>query len=245
MKLGIIGGTGALDLFESGPPATLKSPFGAPSAKPEPIRVEGREGWFLARHGRPHRIPPHMINYRANIFVLRKLGVQGVIGVNAVGGIADGMGAGDLVLPDQLIDYTWGRAHTFTDTGTAALQHVEFGQPFGGPLRQAVLAAAGSAGEKLHDGGVYGATQGPRLETDAEIRRLARDGCDLVGMTGMPEAGLAREAGLEYVSICVVANRAAGLEEMPVSIEEIHRVLAGSMQRVGAIIRKVFVEIGQ
>ena len=237
MNIGIIGGTGAGDLFETGTPTAIKSPFGPPSAKPEPVAFGDRQAWFLPRHGRPHRIAPHMVNYRANVFCLKTLGVDGILAINAVGGINPSHEPGDLVLPDDLIDYTWGREHTFTDAGTAELRHVEFERPFDGRLRLAVLEAAAAAGQTVHDGGVYGATQGPRLETGAEIRRLARDGCDLVGMTAMPEAGLAREAGLEYVSICVVANRAAGLEAEPVSVDEIHRVMEASMARVVAVAR--------
>jgi len=158
MKLGIIGGTGALDMLETGHPEMIKSPFGPPSARPEPIRAGSQTNWFLARHGRPHRIPPHRINYRANIFCLKKLGVEGIVAINAVGGIHDDHQPGDLVLPDDLVDYTWGREHTFTDTGTAELRHVEFGRPFSGPLREIVLAAAGTSGEAIHDGGVYAGT---------------------------------------------------------------------------------------
>lgn len=243
MKLAIIGGTGTLELFESLGGQQMTTPFGAPSTRPERIRIGGRELWFLARHGRPHRLPPHRINYRANIHVLKKLGVEGVIAINAAGGIDPELKPGDLVLPDGLIDYTWGRDHSFSDGGATILQHVDFTRPFDGAVRVAVLEAARDGDLALVDGGCYAATQGPRLETAAEIRRLARDGCTIVGMTGMPEAGLAREAGLDYTALCVVTNPAAGLTDEPISLPEIHRILASAMVRVRSLLEAVVVRI--
>ena len=218
MTLGIIGGTGALELFESLGNQTVNTHFGPPSARPERISMDGTEAWFLARHGRPHRIPPHRINYRANIWMFRDLGVRHVLAINAVGAVDPDIAPGSLVVPDQVIDYTWGRNHTFSDGGTAHLRHVDFSRPFDGEVRNALLAAGG---DRVRDGGTYGATQGPRLESAAEIARLARDGCHLVGMTGMPEAALAREAGLDYASLAVVANYGAGLEAEPLDIDAI------------------------
>ncbi|MGY6555369.1 MAG: S-methyl-5'-thioinosine phosphorylase [Wenzhouxiangella sp.] len=238
MTLAIIGGTGALELFERcGEPIAFEhEPWGAPSSAPLPIALGAAQAWFLARHGRPHRIPPHRINYRANIACLRDLGVRHIVAINAVGGIAPELAAGDLVLPDQLIDYTWGRVHSFSDDADSSLAHVEFAQPFAGPCREALQAAAGRRGIKLHPRGCYAVTQGPRLETAAEVRRLAADGCTVVGMTAMPEAALAREAGIDYASLCVVANPAAAEQAAPISLDAIHRVLDQAMGTVKALL---------
>ncbi len=236
MKLAIIGGSGADSLFSSSPGPALTTPFGPPSSRPERPEIGGHAVWYLARHGRPPVIPPHRVNYRANLMALKTLGATMVIAVNAVGGIDPALRAGCLVLPDQLIDYTWGRAHSFSDGGSTALKHVEFSRPFEGSVRRALIAGAASAGVALVDGGCYGATQGPRLETAAEIARLARDGCTMVGMTAMPEAALARELGLDYAVLAVVANPAAGLEQKPISLAQIHAVLAESMGRIRLVI---------
>ncbi|MDT8437768.1 MAG: S-methyl-5'-thioinosine phosphorylase [Wenzhouxiangellaceae bacterium] len=237
MKLGIIGGTGALGLFESGPGTAVTTPFGAPSARPRRVEIEGRGCWFLARHGEPHRIPPHRVNYRANIQALKNLGVDSILAINAVGGLSPAFEAGALVAPDQLIDLTWGRSHTFSDGGSAPLRHIDFTAPFDGPLRARVLAAATDAGCALHDGAVHVVTQGPRLETAAEVRWLSAMGGELVGMTAMPEAALAREAGLDYASICAVANAGAGLSEGPITEQAIAEVLERAMLEVGQVIR--------
>lgn len=232
MSLAIIGGTGALDLFDVLEQRRVESPFGRPSGPLARIRVGGSRAWFLARHGRPHRIPPHRINFRANIDALERLGVERVIAINAVGSIDPAAGPGALVVPDQLIDYTWGRTHTFSDDDLSTLQHIEFAEPFAGPARSLLLDLARRAGIDCIDGGCMAVTQGPRLETAAEVRRLARDGADVIGMTGMPEAALAREAGMDYASLCVVANAAAGLADEPISEEAIHAVLKAAMGRV-------------
>lgn len=239
IDLAVIGGSGALDLFEPiGPAASETSTrYGPASMAPVPIDLGRTQAWFLARHGQPHRIPPHRVNYRANIALLRQLGARRIIAVNAVGGIASELAPGDLVLPDQLIDYTWGRVHTFSDDADSPLLHIEFASPFAGPTREALLKAAARAGVGLHAGGCYGVAQGPRLESAAEIARMGRDGCTLVGMTAMPEAALAREAGLDCASLCVVANAAAGLEAEPISMDEINRVLAAAMGRVVELLR--------
>ncbi|QKK02438.1 MAG: S-methyl-5'-thioinosine phosphorylase [Pseudomonadota bacterium] len=242
MSLAIIGGTGAVDLFEPGEIRRIETTYGQPSAAPCRVRIGQLSAWFLARHGRPHRIPPHCVNYRANIEALRSLGVRRVLALNAVGGIADSPGTGGLVIPDQVIDYTWGRPHTFSDGAHVPLKHIEFASPFDGPLRRAVLAAAGQADIAVHDGGCLAVTQGPRLETAAEVRRLARDGATLVGMTAMPEAALAREAGLDYLSLCIVANPAAGLGDEAISEAAIHAVLAGAMRRVHALLEALSVK---
>jgi len=236
MKLAVMGGTGALQLFETLRNMALTTPFGAPSDRPRQVAVADTELWFLARHGDPHRIPPHKINYRANIHALKILGVDSVLAINAVGGLVVGLPAGSMVAPDQIIDYTWGRAHTFSDGGSAPLKHIDFTRPFDGPLRDRLLDAARQVGHELVDGGCHAVTQGPRLETAAEVSRLASEGCDVVGMTAMPEAALAREAGLDYASLCVVANAGAGLEDGPITEDDIHQVLQGAMQNVKDVI---------
>ncbi|MEX0916399.1 MAG: S-methyl-5'-thioinosine phosphorylase [Wenzhouxiangellaceae bacterium] len=239
MNLAIIGGTGALPLFEFRRSVSMTTPFGAPSDRPRQVAVGDAEVWFLARHGDPHRIPPHKVNYRANIHALRTLRVDSVLAINAVGGISEKLAAGTLLVPDQLIDYTWGRAHTFSDGGSAPLKHIDFTRPFDGPLRSALLSAAEQAGQDVVDGGCHAVTQGPRLETAAEVRQLAAAGCDVVGMTAMPEAALAREAGLDYAGLCIVANPGAGLEDGPITEEDIHRVLQAAMRRVRRVIERL------
>jgi len=239
MSLAIIGGTGALDLFEVREEKRVETPYGAPSSALARVRLGGQDAWFLARHGRPHRIPPHRINYRANIDALHRLGVRRVLAVNAVGGMMAGQGGGDLVAPDQLVDYTWGRRHSFSDDDISPLRHAEFAEPFAGEMRTALLAAAAAAGVDCVDGACLAVTQGPRLETAAEVRRLMNDGCDLVGMTTMPEAALAREAEMDYASLCVVANAAAGLSDEPISERAIHDVLAGAMRKVRALLENL------
>lgn len=217
IALAIIGGTGlyklaALENIESHQPDTR---YGAPSG---PVRIgtlAGRRVAFLARHGEGHSVPPHKINYRANLAALKVLGAGRVLALNTVGGIGDRFGPRVLACPDQLIDYTWGRVSTLCEEEGTEVLHVDFGDPYTPTLRADVLRAAVAAGVAVVDGGCYGATQGPRLETKAEIARMRRDGCDLVGMTGMPEAGLAREFGLDYACLAIVANWAAGAGPHP------------------------------
>lgn len=212
IALAVIGGTGLYKLaaLENVESFERDTPYGAASG---PVRIGGFAGHriaFLARHGEGHSIPPHRINYRANLWLLKEAGARRVVAVNAVGGITERWGPRVLGVPDQLIDYTWGRISTLCEEPGSEVLHVDFGDPYTPALRRQVIAAAAQAGVALVDGGCYGATQGPRLETRAEIARMRRDGCDLVGMTGMPEAGLARELGLEYACLAIVANWAAG-----------------------------------
>lgn len=190
----------------------LETPYGPPSGPITIGRLAGNKIAFLPRHGDPHALAPHRINYRANLWALRELGVTQVVSIATVGGIRAEFGAGVLVVPDQIIDYTHGRDDTFHDgTDGEPVHHIDFTHPYSQALRLRLLAAAQAAGEVLFDGGCYGCCNGPRLETAAEVRRLAQDGCDLVGQTGMPEAALARELGLDYAAICPVVNPAAGL----------------------------------
>ncbi len=242
IELAVIGGTGVYALgeladVESHQPAT---PYGAPSG---PIRVgtyAGKRVAFLARHGEGHSLPPHKINYRANLAALQALGARRVLALNTVGGISERFGPRVLACPDQLIDYTWGRIATLCEEPGSEVLHVDFGEPYTPSLRRAVVAAAVRAGVGLVDGGCYGATQGPRLETRAEITRMRRDGCDLVGMTGMPEAGLARELGLDYASLAIVANWAAGagpdVDEV-ITLQDVLDNVAVAMAGVPGILR--------
>lgn len=212
---GIIGGTGLvrLESMQVEREQSVTTPWGEPSAPLLFGRLGGAPAVFLARHGRGRSIAPHAVNYRANIWALRESGVDSVIAVNAVGGIGPDFAPGTLVIPHQLVDYSWGREHSFFDGREAALQHIDFTQPYSSAMRSLLLRAGARAGLALRDAGVYAVTQGPRLETAAEINRLERDGCDIVGMTGMPEAALARELGIEYACCAVVVNRAAGRGE--------------------------------
>jgi 5'-methylthioinosine phosphorylase len=212
IALAVIGGTGLYKLAALAEVETLEgmTPYGAPSGPVRVGRIAGRRVAFMARHGEGHSLPPHQVNYRANLWRLKQVGASRVLAINAVGGITERFGPRVLALPDQLIDYTWGRISTFCEEPGSEVQHVDFGDPYTRSLRDAVLAAASHSGVALVSDGCYGATQGPRLETRAEIARMRRDGCDLVGMTGMPEAGLARELGLDYACLALVANWAAG-----------------------------------
>lgn len=212
IALAVIGGTGVYNLaqLDDVNSHVVETRYGTPSG---PIRVGtllGQRVAFLARHGEGHSLPPHKINYRANLAALQQIGATRVLALNTVGGITEQFGPRVLACPDQLIDYTWGRISTLSEEPGTEVLHVDFGHPYTPMLRSKVLAAAKVTGVRLQDGGCYGATQGPRLETNAEIARMRRDGCDLVGMTGMPEAGLARELGLDYACLAIVANWAAG-----------------------------------
>ena len=213
LTLAVIGGTGLDQLPELRIIDRVKvdTPYGAPSAAVSIGELRERRVAFLARHGDDHRLPPHKVNYRANLWALHSLGVKRVLAVAAVGGISSEMRPARLAFPDQVIDYTWGREHSYADGSTDHVEHVEFTEPYTAALRERCIAAARTLKLDAVETGVYGATQGPRLESPAEIRRMARDGCDLVGMTGMPEAALARELGLHYACCAVVVNWAAGV----------------------------------
>ena len=239
LDLAIIGGTGLYKFsgLENVERRTLATPFGAPSDDIVLGTLAGKRVAFLARHGENHTLAPHRVNYRANVWALHHLGARRVIGVNAVGGIRDDMGPRVIAIPDQIIDYTHGRYDSFCDVEGAKVEHVDFTEPYSVALRGELLAAARGAGIAIIDGGCYGATQGPRLETRAEITRMRRDGCDLVGMTGMPEAALARELNLDYACLALVANWAAGCGGMAsISLPEIFANLEAATAQVPPII---------
>lgn len=213
-KLAIIGGTGLTSLhgLDITHRVVVQTPYGEPTAPVTHGEFCGKKVVFLPRHGHAHTIPPHKVNYRANIWALNELGVEKIIAIAAVGGIRNGIAPGALVIPDQLIDYTWSRSNTFFEDELLKVVHIDFSHPYCEQLRSILLQAAEKAGIQTDGNITYGATQGPRLETAAEINRMERDGCDVVGMTGMPEAALARELGLCYATCAAVANRAAGRE---------------------------------
>jgi 5'-methylthioadenosine phosphorylase len=241
--LAIIGGSGLTKLgnLEVTQRKVSRTPYGEPSGPLTFGRIGSRDVVFLARHGYGHTIAPHEVNYRANLWALKDAGADRVVSVASVGAIRKEHGPGSLVVPRQIIDYTWGRRSTFFEGPGSPVNHIDFTEPYSEPLRKVVLDAARECKEKVFDGGVYAATQGPRLETAAEIDRLERDGADLVGMTGMPEAVLAREVSLEYAAIAVVANYAAGRGDSAraVPLDKIGAILEEAMGRVRRIIEKV------
>lgn len=233
--LAIIGGTGLTSLkdLEIVRREVMHTPYGEPSGPLTHGVLNGKQVVFLARHGYGHNIPPHRINYRANLWALKEAGVSRVVAVAAVGGIAADLPPGCLAVPDQLIDYTWGRAITFFDKDLTHVTHIDFTWPYDAALRELLIRACREAGVEVRERGVYGVTQGPRLETAAEIDRMERDGCTMVGMTAMPEAALARELDMAYATCAVAANWAAGRAGLEViQMEDIERTLKEGMERV-------------
>lgn len=246
--IGILGGTGLTQLanMEYQDRRVVRTPYGEPSGPLTFGRLGGRDVVFVARHGYGHTIAPHMVNYRANIWALHSEGIREVVSVASVGGIRADLGPGTVAVPHQIIDYTWGRKSTFFEGPDQPVTHVDFTHPYTEALRQRLLAAAGAAGEPVVAEGVYATTQGPRLETAAEIDRLERDGATMVGMTGMPEAALAREIGLHYAAIAVVANHAAGRGDSRerIRMEDINAILQKALGRVRNILEHLVAEHG-
>lgn len=236
--LAIIGGSGftKLEALEIVRREVVHTPYGEPSAPITHGVFGGKEVVFLPRHGTAHTIPPHKVNYRANIWALKHIGVKRIVGVAAVGGIGPEMAPGVIAIPDQIIDYTYGREHTYFESDLSHVTHIDFTEPYSESLRQNLLSAAGSSGVTVVPKGVYGATQGPRLETAFEINRLEKDGCSLVGMTGMPETALARELGLDYACCAVVANWAAGRGDGPITMTEIEKYIGEGMSQIVCLI---------
>lgn len=232
--IAIIGGTGltSIESLEITHREMVRTPYGEPSGPLTHGMLCGHSVVFLARHGYGHTIPPHDVNYRANIWALKSIGVEKVLAIAAVGGIREDLVPGKLVFPDQIIDYTWSRENTFFDRGEGKVKHIDFTWPYCESMRQLAIEAAKLAGLDVIDTGTYAATQGPRLETAAEVTRLEKDGADMVGMTGMPETALARELELCYASCAVVANRAAGRGDGEITLTEIEENLVNGMQQV-------------
>lgn len=237
-KIAVIGGTGINQIcgLKKSSTQLLKTPFGAPSAEYIHGQIHGKEIVFLARHGNPHSIPPHKINYRANIWGLKELGVTEIVAVAAVGGITPAMSPAHLVLPDQIIDYSYGREHTFFADNFEIVNHIDFTFPYNAPIRRRLILAAEENNLAISTSATYGCTQGPRLESAAEITRLERDGCDLVGMTGMPEAALAKELNINYAAIAIVANWAAGKSKNEITMTEIEHHLKTGMLNVNKLL---------
>lgn len=238
VKLAIIGGTGLTSIEELNILGQLNvdTPYGAPSAPLIKGEVAGKEIIFLARHGNQHIIPPHKINYRANIWALHSIGVTDVIAVAAVGGIHRNIPPKKIVIPMQIVDYTYGRKQTYFEDDLSEVVHIDFTHPYCETLRQKLLQAAKECNIEVYDGGVYGATQGPRLETAAEINRMEKDGCDMVGMTGMPEAALAKELGLNYACCALSVNWAAGKNEKEITMTEINKAIDAGMKAVKSVL---------
>ena len=239
--LAIIGGSGLTSLngLEITRQQMQQTPYGQPSGPLTFGTLSDKEIVFLPRHGNPHVISPHKINYRANIYALKENNVTNIIGVNAVGGITQAMAPGKLVIPDQIIDYTWGRSHTYYEDDIDHVTHIDFTYPYCEKLRKIIIGANETKGLDLVHSATYGAIQGPRLETAAEINRMEKDGCDIVGMTGMPEVALARELELNYASISVIANWAAGKSKEKITMTMIENNLKNGMSQVCKLLEEV------
>lgn len=227
----VIGGSGLSQLpeFEITKRLVQRTPYGEPSGVLTVGRLVGREVVFLARHGYGHTLAPHEINYRANMWALAQLNIDGIVAVASVGGIRADLGPNTLLVPDQIMDYTNGRRSTYFEGDSQAVEHIDFTWPYDEGLRKSLIYAADTVGEQVVQGGCYACTQGPRLETAAEIKRLARDGADIVGMTGMPEAALARELGIAYAHLALVVNHAAGVGDSAHAIS--HSNMANTVQQ--------------
>ncbi len=247
MKIAIIGGSGLYNFqgLTIDKTVSVTTPYGEPSDDITVGKFENHTVLFLPRHGKSHQTPPHKVNYRANIWALKQLGAETIITVNSVGGISESLRPGDIVIPDQIIDYTHSRENTFYDDFSDGIQHVEFAYPFSQSLREVIIRSIEQPSEYLIcSSGVYGCVQGPRLESAAEIRRMGRDGCTIVGMTAMPEAVLARELGIPYAGICTVANMAAGLGDERITMEDILEVMEKGLSHIQALIRNTLINLG-
>jgi len=241
LDLAIIGGSGldTLPGLEICSTEKLNTPYGEPSGPVSYGKIQDTEIVFLPRHGSEHTIAPHKINYRANIYALKNIGIRQIIAIAAVGGITEQMQPGAIVIPDQIIDYTGSRQHTFFEDQSDPVVHIDFTYPYCQSLRKRLIDCATRLDLPIIPQATYAATQGPRLESAAEINRLQGDGCDLVGMTGMPEASLAREQDICYASCCVVANRAAGKSEGEISMQQIEAVVEQTMGQVRLLLSEV------
>lgn len=242
--IAIIGGTGLASFpgLKITHREVVRTPFGIPSGPITHGDYCGKKIIFLPRHGAHHTIPPHMVNYRANIWALHDKQVKQIVAVAAVGGINPEIYPTRIVIPDQIIDYTYGRSHTFFEKDLSQVKHIDFTEPYDKKLRLNLIQAGTMAGIDVYDGGVYAATQGPRLETAAEINKLAHDGCDIVGMTGMPEAALARELNMAYAHCAMSVNWAAGRSEELITLEAIRQCTEAGLEKVRTLLEK-FMEL--
>lgn len=240
--IGVIGGTGLnhFDGVQITEQKWFETPFGEPSAPLTFAQMNGQDFIFMPRHGKPHKYAPHLINYRANLSAFKQAGVDNIVAVNAVGGIHPNLGPTCIAIPDQIIDYTHGRAATIYDgCHLEGVEHIDFSHPYAESIRQKLLTSAVKENIKVLAQGTYGATQGPRLETAAEIKRLQRDGCDMVGMTGMPEAALARELGLNYACVALSVNWAAGITEQVITMKDIEDAVEQGMGEIQTLLKAV------
>ena len=244
-KLAIIGGTGltSIDEMQIISNETVATPYGAPSSSLVTGKLANKEIIFLARHGNDHTIPPHKINYRSNIWALKSVGVTDVIAVGAVGGIHEDIPPGRIAIPDQIIDYTYSRKHTYFEDNLSEVTHIDFTHPYNEQLRQKLLQAVIDCNLDAYNEGVYGATQGPRLETAAEIWRMQKDGCDMVGMTGMPEASLSKELGLNYACCALSVNWAAGKGKSEITMQEIEQAIEVGMVSVKELLVNLLLKV--
>lgn len=235
-RIGIIGGSGLtrLESLKIERRQVVLTPYGEPSASMTFGLLDERPVVFLPRHGSAHNIPPHAVNYRANIWAMQHLGIEHLIGIGTVGGISQPPGT--VIIPDQVIDYTWGREHTYVEADLSKVTHIDFTEPYCEKLRQRLMQGAEKAGVEINRTGTYGATQGPRLESSMEIKRMEQDGCDMVGMTGMPEASLAKEIGLCYASCAFVVNWAAGKAAGPITMKGIEKHQQAGIEKIRRII---------
>ncbi len=244
-KLAIIGGTGltSIDEMQIISNETVATPYGAPSSSLVTGKLANKEIIFLARHGNDHTIPPHKINYRSNIWALKSVGVTDVIAVGAVGGIHEDIPPGRIAIPDQIIDYTYSRKHTYFEDNLSEVTHIDFTHPYNEQLRKKLLQAVIDCNLDAYNEGVYGATQGPRLETAAEIWRMQKDGCDMVGMTGMPEASLSKELGLNYACCALSVNWAAGKGKSEITMQEIEQAIEVGMVSVKELLVSLLLKV--
>jgi 5'-methylthioadenosine phosphorylase len=240
-KIGVIGGSGLYEIkgLTIKSKKSVSTPFGKPSDNYFIGKIDDSEVVFLPRHGSRHNIPPHMINYRANIWGFKKLGVKRIISVSAVGGIKRGMKPGDIVLLDQVLDMTKNRNSTFYD-GKNGVVHIDFTEPFCPELRKILLKAGKRVKVPVKDGGTYVAVEGPRLETANEIMGFRILGGNLVGMTGMPEASLAREVEICYSGLSVVANYAAGISKNKLTVSEVMETMSGATEKIKQLLKESF-----
>lgn len=245
MLTAIIGGSGLAEL--EGLTIThrevMRTEYGEPSGALTFGKMSGRDIVFLNRHGPGHTIAPHRVNYRANVFAMKEAGAKRIIAINAVGGIDNALEPIGLVIPDQILDYTYAREHTYYDNEHGSVKHVDFTYPYTKALRRKIIDIASQNGLSLTSSGTYAATQGPRFETAAEINRMERDGATIVGMTGMPEAILAREMDLDFAMIAVVSNAAAGRTGVEISVDEIMSNLQLGMNKARTLLELVIPQL--
>lgn len=247
-RIGIIGGSGLYDIkgLTTKEKKKITTPYGKPSDEYRIGKIGDTEVIFLPRHGAHHSIPPHMINYRANIYGFKKLNVERIISVSAAGGIKKGLKPGDIVIADKIVDMTRNRKNTFYDGKEGRnrlvprVVHIDFTEPYCPEMRKILLKAGKSVRVPLKNSGTYVAVEGPRLETASEIKAFGILGADVVGMTGMPEAALARELEICYSAIVLVANFAAGIKKKKLTVAEVMEAMKASMEKIKSLLKETF-----